>query len=142
MEPWVARLRTAAASVRETARQARETVALAHDVVQRADRVTAELEGPLLALAPQLQKLAETLDDPVVEELPDTLRQVRTDLLPVLRTLAETSERVAAVAGQTDRLTGLLDDAGRSLAGLPGAAALLGRRRPPPRVVTVDPDDR
>ena len=120
-------------------RQARETVALAHAVVQRADRVTAELEEPLLSLAPQLRKLADTLADPVVQELPDTLRQVRSDLLPVLRTLADTSERVAAVAGQTDRLTSLFDDAGRSLA---GAGALLGRRRPPPRVVTVDPDDR
>ena len=136
------RVRTTARSVRETVRQVRETVALAQVVVQRADRVTAELEGPLLALAPQLQKLADTLDDPLVEELPDTLRQVRSDLLPVLRTLADTSERVAAVAGQTDRLTSLLDDAGRSLAGLPGAGALLGRRRPAPRVVIVDPDDR
>jgi hypothetical protein len=48
----------------------------------------------------------------------------------VLRTLADTNERVAFIAGSTERIMAFVDDTGRTLAGLPGAA-LLGRRKPP-----------
>ena len=117
----------------------RETVQAFRRLALRADAIVAELEEPLLALAPGLRRLAAVLDDPVVEDLPATLRQVQDDVLPVLRTLAETHERVAFIAGQTERIMTFVDDTGRSLAGLPGAA-LLGRRRPSARVITVEQD--
>jgi len=131
-------VRTAA----ETVRLARETVQAAHRVTMRADAVLQELEGPLLALAPGLSRLARVLDDPLVEAVPETVRRVQDDLLPALRTLAGAHDRVASVAGSTERLLsfmdGFVDDTGRTLAGLP-VAGLLGRRRSaPPVVVTVE----
>jgi ABC-type transporter Mla subunit MlaD len=130
-------LTSAVGSLVEVAGQARDTVAAVQRLAVRMDAIVAELEEPLLALRPGLVRLAAVLDDPVVEELPDTLRQVQADVLPVLRTLADTHERVAFIAGQTDRIMTFVDETGRTLAGLPGAA-LLGRRRigtrpvPPP----------
>jgi hypothetical protein len=70
------------------------------------------------------------LKDPAVAAVPDTLAQVQRDVLPVLRALADTNERVAVIAGSTERLMAFVDDTGRTLAGLPGAA-LLARRRAP-----------
>lgn len=119
--------------------EARETVRALHRLALRVDTIVAELEEPLLALAPGLRRLAVALDDPLVSTLPATLRQVQDDMLPVLRTLAETHERVAFIAGQTERIVTFVDDTGRSLAGLPGAA-LLGRRRPAARVITIEQD--
>lgn len=118
-----------------TVRQARETVEVAHRLVLRADRIVAELEGPLRAAAPGLTRLARTLDDPAVRDLPDTLRRVQREVLPVLRALANTHDRVDVLAGATDRVLSFADETGRTLAGL----GLLGRRRPPARVL---PDDR
>ena len=120
----------------ETVRLARETVQAAHRVTARADIVLQELEGPLLALAPGLSRLARVLDDPLVEAVPETVRRVQDDLLPALRTLAGAHERVASVAGSTERLLSFVDDTGRSLAGLP-VAGLLGRRRSAPAVVVT-----
>jgi ABC-type transporter Mla subunit MlaD len=109
--------------------EARETLAAVHRLAVRMDSLAEELEEPLRALAPGLNRLAVVLDDPVVEELPDTLRKVQADVLPVLRTLADTHERVAFIAGSTERIMTFVDDTSRTLGGLPGAA-LLGRRRP------------
>ena len=116
----------------DVAASARDTVAAVHRLASRLDGIVQELEGPLLALAPGLQRLATVLDDPVLDALPATLAQVQRDILPVLRTLADTHERVAVIAGSTERIMAFVDDTGRTLAGLPGAA-LLGRRRPPLR---------
>jgi hypothetical protein len=74
--------------------------------------------------------MAKVLEDPVIQTVPETLAQVQRDILPVLRTLADTNERVAFIAGSTERLMSFVDDTGRTLAGLPGAA-LLGRGRKP-----------
>jgi ABC-type transporter Mla subunit MlaD len=109
--------------------QARETLGAVNRLATRLDGLVEELEEPLRALAPGLSRLAVVLDDPVVEELPDTLRKVQADVLPVLRTLADTHERVAFIAGSTERIMTFVDETSRTLAGLPGAA-LLGRRRP------------
>lgn len=113
--------------------EARETLAAVHRLAIRMDSMAEELEEPLRALAPGLQRLAVVLDDPVVEEIPDTLRKVQGDVLPVLRTLADTHERVAFIAGSTERIMTFVDETSRTIAGLPGAA-LLGRRRPVSRL--------
>ncbi len=131
----------------EVVGEARETLAAVHRLAVRMDGVAAELEEPLRALRPGLQRLAVVLDDPVVEELPETLRQVQRDVLPVLQTLADTHQRVAFIAGSTERIMTFVDETSRTFGGLPGAA-LLGRRRPPARPtgpvvvepVVVEPD--
>lgn len=126
----VTALTSAVRGLVETAQQARETIASVQRLTARMDSIVAELEQPLRDLAPGLQRLAVVLDDPVVSDLPETLRQVQADVLPVLRTMADTHEKV-------DRVIGLVD----SLGGLPGGgllgASLLGRRRPAPPTTTV-----
>ena len=131
-------LTSAVRGLAEVAASTRDTVLAVNRLVQRADAIVAELEGPLLALGPGLQRIAAVLDDPVVGALPQTLAQVQNDILPVLRTLADTHERVAFIAGSTERIMTFVDETSRTIAGLPGAA-LLGRRRPlrPPGSGTV-----
>ena len=126
----VASLTGAVRALGETVGEARETLAAVHRLAVRMDGIAEELDEPLRALAPGLQRLAVVLDDPAVEELPDTLRKVQGDVLPVLQTLADTHQRVAFIAGSTERIMAFVDDTSRTLGGLPGAA-LLGRRRPP-----------
>ncbi len=110
---------------------AKETVQTLNRLATRIEGIVIELEEPLMALAPGMRRLATVIDDPIVSSVPETLAQVQRDILPVLRTLADTNERVALIAGSTERLMAFVDDTGRTIAGLPGAA-LLGRRRPAP----------
>ncbi len=138
----VASLTGVVRSLADVVGQTRDTVVTVNRLALRLDSLVEELEEPLKALAPGLTRLAVVLDDPVVEELPDTLRKVQADVLPVLRTLADTHERVAFIAGSTERIMTFVDETSRTIAGLPGAA-LLGRRRPMPRAfpdVVVPPD--
>jgi hypothetical protein len=110
------------------------TVQTMNRMVARIDGIVSELEEPLKALGPGMTRVAAVLDDPMVEEIPATLKQVQADILPVLRTLADTHERVAFIAGSTERIMTFVDETSRTLAGLPGAA-LLGRRKSTPKVI-------
>jgi ABC-type transporter Mla subunit MlaD len=134
----VSALTGAVRSLADVVGQARDTVVTVNRLAGRLDSLVEELEEPLKALAPGLARLAVVLDDPVVEELPETLRKVQADVLPVLRTLADTHERVAFIAGSTERIMTFVDETSRTLAGLPGAA-LLGRRKSAPKVI-IPPD--
>lgn len=130
----VASLAGAVRGIGDTVQEARQTLAAVQRLTARMDSIVEELEQPLRALRPGLEKLAVVLDDPVVEDLPATLRAVRADVLPVLRTLADTSEKVAYLAGSTDKIM--------AMGGFPAAAAgLLGRRRPPPSVVVLEQEE-
>jgi hypothetical protein len=116
---------------------ARETLTSAAEVVARMERVAEELEEPVLALRPGIERLARVLDDEAVETLPDTLRRINEDVLPLLAGLRETQSRVNAVAGI-----------------MPGAASMLLARLGRPTVgngsavdpveavdLVVEPDD-
>ena len=111
-----------------------DTVQTMNRMVARIDGIVSELEEPLKALAPGMARVAAILDSPGIEDIPATLQQVQADILPVLRTLADTHERVAFIAGSTERIMTFVDETSRTLAGLPGAA-LLGRRRTTPKVI-------
>ena len=113
---------------------AKDTVVTMHRLAVRMDGIMAELEEPLKGLAPGMRTLAGVLDDPIIQSVPETLAQVQRDILPVLRTLADTHERVAFIAGSTERIMTFVDETSRTLAGLPGAA-LLGRRKAAPKVI-------
>lgn len=139
----VTSLNNAVRGLADVVNQSRETLAAVNRLAVRMDGLVEELEEPLRALAPGMARLAVVLDDPIVEEMPDTLRKVQEDVLPVLRTLADTHERVAFIAGSTERIMTFVDETGRTLAGIPGAA-LLGRRKPGMRPVippVTGPDD-
>jgi prophage DNA circulation protein len=111
-----------------------ETVQTMNRMVTRIDGIVSELEEPLKALAPGMTRMAAILDSPGVDEIPATLQQIQADILPVLRTLADTHERVAFIAGSTERIMTFVDETSRTIAGLPGAA-LLGRRKATPKVI-------
>jgi prophage DNA circulation protein len=130
----LAALPAAVTSLTTAVRGLAETVATMNRMVTRIDGIVTELEEPLKALAPGMARLAAVLDDPMIEEIPETLKQVQADILPVLRTLADTHERVAVIAGSTERIMTFVDETSRTLASLPGAA-LLGRRKPAPKVI-------
>lgn len=108
---------------------AKDTVQTLNRLAVKIEGIVDELEAPLKALAPGMTRMAAVIDDPIVSAVPETLAQIQRDILPVLRTLADTNERVALIAGSTERIMAFVDDTGRTIAGLPGAA-LLSRRKP------------
>ena len=134
----LAALPATVSSLNQAVRGLAETVQRMNAMLVRIDGIVTELEEPLKALAPGMQRMATVLDDPIVEELPGTLKQMQDDILPVLKTLADTNERVAFIAGSTERIMTFVDETSRSIASLPGAALLAGRRRTLPR--PIDPE--
>jgi prophage DNA circulation protein len=130
----LAALPAAVVSLTTAVRGLADTVTTMNRMVTRIDGIVTELEAPLKALGPGMARMAAVLDNPLVEEIPATLKQVQADILPVLRTLADTHERVAFIAGSTERIMTFVDETSRTLAGLPGAA-LLGRRKAAPKVI-------
>ncbi len=125
-------LSAAVKNLAEATAGAKDTVITMNRMINRVDAIVTELEEPLKALAPGMARMAAILDDPIIASVPETLAQVQRDILPVLKTLADTNERVAFIAGSTERIMTFIDDTGRTIAGIPGAA-LLGRRKPPVR---------
>jgi hypothetical protein len=90
---------------------ARDTLARVGDVTARMERVAAELEEPIMALRPGIERLARVLDNDAVDTLPDTLRSINEDVLPLLQGLRDTQNRVNSLATV-----------------LPGASLLFSRR--------------
>jgi hypothetical protein len=104
----------AVADLSAAVRNLADATAGAREAVQTMNRLASKCEALVDELTPGLQRVAVVLDDPVISTVPEVLTQARRDLLPVLRTIADTNERIA------------------SLASIPGASALLGRRRVSP----------
>lgn len=96
-----------------TLREARDAVAGLQRVADRLDGILDDIEQPLRDLAPGLRRVGKVLDDPVVDQVPETVRRIREDVLPLVSTLRGT-------ATVFDRLS----DSGRSL--------LAGLRPEPP----------
>lgn len=117
----VASLQRAVRALADTVAVGAETLLVVQNLAIRIDRLVEEIEGPVLALAPGLQRAAKVLDDPVVDSIPDTVRRVQHELLPLLRTLTDTQQRLAAFPGA-------------SLLG-----QLAGRPRPPAEPRPADP---
>lgn len=122
-------LQRAVRSLSRSIEQSRETIAAVHRLAVRMDRLMDELEEPVRALAPGMARLATVLDDPVMNDLPATLRQMQDDLLPVVRNLRETQQKISNIAASTERITTLVDDVGGRLGTLPGAGLLRQRWR-------------
>ena len=132
-------LANAVQSLAEVAASAAETAKTVNRLALRVDGIVAELEAPVKALAPGVTRLAGLLDDSAFDLLPDTLRRIQSDVFPVLRTLADTHDKVAFIAGSTERIMAFVDETGRTIAGIPGAA-LLGRRRTAPKPTGETPE--
>jgi ABC-type transporter Mla subunit MlaD len=75
------------------------TIASAQRTAERLEELVEELEEPVRALRPGLERVGKVLDDPAVDTVPDTLRRVHEDLMPLISGLRSAQSRVDAVTG-------------------------------------------
>jgi ABC-type transporter Mla subunit MlaD len=78
---------------------ARETIASAQQIAERLQDLVDELEEPVRALRPGLERVGKVLDDPAIDTIPDTLNRIHDDLLPIVHGLRQAQTRVGSVAG-------------------------------------------
>jgi len=83
----------------EATTMARETIESAQRTAERLEGLVEELEEPVRALRPGLERVGRVLDDPAVDTVPDTLRRIHDDLMPLIATLRQAQTRVGMVAG-------------------------------------------
>jgi hypothetical protein len=82
---------------------ARETLESAQRMAERLEALVDELEEPVRALRPGLERVGRVLDDPAVDTVPDTLRRIHDDLLPLISGLRQAQTRVGSVTGMLRR---------------------------------------
>jgi ABC-type transporter Mla subunit MlaD len=85
-------LTRAVSQLNGTVREAREAVARLQGLGDRLDGILDEVEQPVRDLAPGLRRVGKVIDDPMVSEIPDTVKKIRDDLLPLVATLRGTTE--------------------------------------------------
>jgi ABC-type transporter Mla subunit MlaD len=78
---------------------ASETIASAQRTAERLEDLVEELEEPVRALRPGLERVGRVLDDPAVDTVPDTLRRINEDLMPLISALRQAQSRVGTVTG-------------------------------------------
>ena len=78
-------------------RVASETITSAQRTAERLEELVEELEEPVRALRPGLERVGRVLDDPVVDTVPDTLRRIHDDLMPLIAGLRQAQSRVGSV---------------------------------------------
>jgi ABC-type transporter Mla subunit MlaD len=78
---------------------ASETIASAQRTAERLEELVEELEEPVRALKPGLERVGKVLDDPVVDTVPETLRSIHDDLMPLIAGLRQAQTRVGTVTG-------------------------------------------
>src|SRR5215218_9205584 len=78
---------------------ARDTIASAQRIAERLEDLVEELEEPVRALRPGIERVGKVLDDPAVDTVPDTLRRINEDLMPLIHGLRQAQSRVSSVAG-------------------------------------------
>lgn len=78
---------------------ARETIESAQRIAGRLEVLVDELEEPVRALRPGLERVGMVLDDPAIDTVPDTLRRIHDDLMPLISGLRQAQARVGSVTG-------------------------------------------
>ncbi|MGY1637406.1 hypothetical protein ACI78V_12220 [Geodermatophilus sp. SYSU D00742] len=96
-------LNTAVRELIAATRVATETISSAQRTAERLETLVEELEDPVRALKPGLERVGKVLDDPAIETVPDTLRRVSEDLLPLVHGLRQASDRLGSVTGMLRR---------------------------------------
>jgi ABC-type transporter Mla subunit MlaD len=86
-------------SLTDATTRARETIDSAQRTTERLEALVEELEEPVRALRPGLERVGRVLDDPVVDTIPDTIRSVQDDLIPLIHGLRQAQARVGTVTG-------------------------------------------
>jgi ABC-type transporter Mla subunit MlaD len=82
---------------------AAETISSAQRTAERLEELVEELEEPVRALRPGLERVGRVLDDPVVDTVPDTLRRIHDDLMPLIAGLRQAQTRMGSVTGMLRR---------------------------------------
>ncbi len=80
-------------------RVATETITSAQRTAERLEELVEELEEPVRALRPGLERVGRVLDDPAIDTVPDTLRTISDDLLPLVHVLRQATDRVGSLTG-------------------------------------------
>ena len=78
---------------------ARDTIASAQRTAEKLEVLVEELEGPVRALRPGLERVGKVLDDPAIDTVPDTLRRIHDDLMPLISGLRQAQTRMGSVTG-------------------------------------------
>ncbi len=78
---------------------ARDTVASAQRTAEKLEELVEELEEPVRALRPGLERVGKVLDDPAIDTVPDTLRRIHEDLMPLIAGLRQAQTRMGSVTG-------------------------------------------
>src|SRR3978361_941495 len=63
---------------------ARDTIASAQRTAEKLEELGEELGEPGRALRPGLERVGKVLDDPAIDTVPDTLRRIHDDLMPLI----------------------------------------------------------
>jgi ABC-type transporter Mla subunit MlaD len=100
-------LTRAVGSLDATIQDARDTVARLQRLGERLEGILDEVEQPVKDLAPGLRRAGRVLDDPAVDDLPDVVRRLREDLLPLVATLRGGADVLDRFAGARSLLGGL-----------------------------------
>ena len=100
-------LTRAVGSLDATIQDARDTVARLQRLGERLEGILDEVEQPVKDLAPGLRRAGRVLDDPAVDDLPDVVRRLREDLLPLAATLRGGADVLDRFAGTRSLLGGL-----------------------------------
>src|SRR5919205_3726175 len=87
----------------EATRTAYATIASAQRIAARLEDLVEELEEPVRALKPGIERVGRVLDDPVVDTVPDTLRRINDDLRPLIHGLRQAQARMGSVTGMLRR---------------------------------------
>ncbi|MCF6508961.1 hypothetical protein E9549_16335 [Blastococcus sp. MG754426] len=91
---------------------ARETIASAQRMAERLEGLVEELEEPVRALRPGIERVGRVLDDPAVDTVPETLRRIHDDLMPLIHGLRQAQTRVGSVTGLLRRRPAADEDDG------------------------------
>jgi ABC-type transporter Mla subunit MlaD len=83
----------------EATNTAKDTVESAQRTAERLETLVEELEEPVRALKPGLERVGRVLDDPAVDTVPDTLRRIHDDLMPLISGLRQAQARMGSVTG-------------------------------------------
>ena len=78
---------------------ARETIESAQRIAERLEDLVEELEEPVRALRPGIERVGRVLDDPAVDTVPETLRRINEDLMPLIHGLRQAQTRMGSVTG-------------------------------------------
>jgi ABC-type transporter Mla subunit MlaD len=86
-------------SLTEATTRARETIESAQRTAERLEALVDELEEPVRGLKPGLERVGRVIDDPVIDTIPDTIRRVQDDLLPLIHGMRQAQARMGTVTG-------------------------------------------